>query len=365
LPLARDLARHARNSAIGARAWLATDRDHRQPTVWYGFGHVPRRTEVAIGGAIKLQHLTDVFPNTPKGFNLLYLGSSRLPAGAVSMVQFSRLKGARLVWNQNGVAYPAWHPTGWQEANAPMVPLLHGADYVLYQSEFCRQAAHRYLGKRHGAGEILYNAVDTSEYVPGPPLPTKPLVLLLGGSQMHFYRIATAIRTLAEVARTRPAVELLVTGRLGWTKDAVGARASVLQLAAELGVADRLHLLGPYTQQEAPAIFQRAHILLHTKVNDPCPTVVIEAQSAGLPVVYSATGGVPELVGEEAGAGVPGETNWERVIPPDPVAMAAAVERVAANLRVYAEAARQRAVERFDVKPWLQRHREVFEQVLQ
>ena len=51
-------------------------------------------------------------------------------------------------------------------------------------------------------------------------------------------------------------------------------------------------------------MLRRAHVLLHTKVNDPCPTAVIEAMACGLPVAYPASGGTVELVGDEAGIGV-------------------------------------------------------------
>ena len=50
-----------------------------------------------------------------------------------------------------------------------------------------------------------------------------------------------------------------------------------------LGLEDAVELLGPYTQAEAPALMRRADLLLHTKYNDPCPTVVLEAMASGLP----------------------------------------------------------------------------------
>ncbi len=85
-------------------------------------------------------------------------------------------------------------------------------------------------------------------------------------------------------------------------------------------------MLGEYAQRDAPAIFRQAHVLLHTKVNDPCPTLVLEAMACGLPVVYPRSGGTVELVGDEAGVGVPHPDGFERDEPPPPEALAEAVE---------------------------------------
>ena len=40
----------------------------------------------------------------------------------------------------------------------------HAADYVFWQSEFCKTTANKFLGKRKGPGEILYNCVDTNSF---------------------------------------------------------------------------------------------------------------------------------------------------------------------------------------------------------
>jgi glycosyltransferase involved in cell wall biosynthesis len=124
-----------------------------------------------------------------------------------------------------------------------------------------------------------------------------------------------------------------------------------------------VHALGRYSQADAPAIYKRAHVLLHTKVNDPCPSVVIEALASGLPVVYPRSGGVPELVGDDAGVGVPHPDGYERDEPPSAEALADAVTRVLADLPEHAAAARRRAVERFALEPWLDRHAELFERL--
>jgi glycosyltransferase involved in cell wall biosynthesis len=245
-----------------------------------------------------------------------------------------------------------------------MAQLLSRADHVFYQSEFCRLSADRFVGKPRSSSAILYNAVDTTRFVPGPkPSRQRELTLLLAGSQDQWYRFEAAILTLAEVIRLGVDAELIVAGRLGWN-DPATARTEADGLIRRVNAADRVELTGPYAQAEAPALFRRAHIVLHTKYNDPCPTAVIEALACGCPVVYSRSGGVPELVGEQAGAGVEADLSWERDIPPNPYALAAQVLRVRDALPAYQAAARARAVAQFDVRPWLASHRAVFERLI-
>jgi glycosyltransferase involved in cell wall biosynthesis len=186
-------------------------------------------------------------------------------------------------------------------------------------------------------------------------------VLLLGGTQYQWYRVETALRALAIVRRAHAETRLIVTGALTWRSDETAALKQMSDLAHELGIEDGLEWIGRYTQAEAPDLYRRAHVLVHTKYNDPCPGVVLEALASGLPVVHSRSGGVPELVGDAAGIGVPVELSWERDIPPDPHAVADGVLTVMGDLAAFREAARTRAVERFDLRRWLARHRTVFE----
>ncbi|MBY0493494.1 MAG: glycosyltransferase family 4 protein [Cyanobacteria bacterium] len=329
--------------------------------VSYGHSRLPARHEYAQGGIVKLQSLDREFPNSPSAFNVLYLVSSRLPDGAVTLARWAKRKGARFVLNQNGVAYPAWRPVGWQEINAPMRELLELADHVFYQSLFCKTTADRFAGPTPAPSEVLHNAVDPSVFAPSSAAEQRPLTLLLSGSQDAWYRFDVAVRTVAELRRRSIDARLIVAGRLGWRQDRAAARAEADALLRDLDLASHVSFTGHYTQDDAPALYQSADLLIHTKYNDPCPSVVIEAMSCGLPVVFSATGGVPELVGD-AGIGVASEESFERNHPADPLAMADAVERVTAAFDAYRRRARERVVSHLNIASWLDRHRVVFAQ---
>jgi glycosyltransferase involved in cell wall biosynthesis len=344
--------------AAGRWAAIALSRPTRAGVaVFYGHRAIPAAGEPVAGGLVKLQRLQQEFPNRLRDFNLLYLGSSTLPSDWRTVLRLARSRGARIVVNQDGVAYPGWAGGRTDELNTRLREVLNAADHVLYQSDFCKQTADLFLGEPPGGWEVLPNAVDTRLFAPADSPPPGDPVLLLAGDQTEAYRVESALRTLALVARDEPGARLLVTGSL------VGDGGA--RLIGELGLQERVEFIGRYAQRDAPDLYRRAHVLLHTKVNDPCPNVVLEALACGVPVAHSASGGLPELVGPDAGVGVPHEQNWERDVPPDPAALAAAVTTILARLGDYRPAARARAEERFDLRPWLAHHRELFVELVQ
>jgi glycosyltransferase involved in cell wall biosynthesis len=347
------VARYGRAAGRWARL-LASGRARPGVRVFYGHDRVPAPGERAAGGTAKAQKLNERFPNSPGDFSLLYLGTTWLPRDLRPLLRLARRRGAAVVVNHDGVAYPGWAGDRVEELNRPLRAAVLAADHVFYQSDFSKLSADRYLGEPRGTWEILRNAVDVRRFTPAAEPPAGGPVLLLGGDQTQAYRLELALETLAALLPRHPEARLLVTGRVV---------VPVEPLLDELGVRGHVHLLGEYAQRDAPAVFRRAHLLLHTKVKDPCPTLVVEAMACGLPVVHPASGGTVELVGDEGGLGVPHPDTWERDEPPRADAMADAVERVLADLPAYAAAARARAVERFALEPWLERHRAVFERL--
>lgn len=327
--------------------------------VFYGHEHLPARHEYAGGAMVKFQDLNDRFPNTVLSPSIVYLVSSALPLYPNMIARIAKQRGALLVLNQNGVAYPGWHGPGWQRTNRPARRLLQQADYVFYQSRFCKESADVFAGVCSAPHEILANPVDTHFFVPVVE-PPPGLRILLAGSHQHWYRVRTALETIARL----PQAHLTIAGRFAFHTDEGSCLEQVRGLANHLNISDRVTWTGPYSQEAAPQLFQSHHVLLHTKYNDPCPRLVVEAMSCGVPVVYSASGGVPELVGDEGGIGCVAPHDYLEDHPPDPVSLADAVEKVAMSLPRFARQARSRAERLFDVRPWLDRHEQVFSRLL-
>ena len=234
------------------------------------------------------------------------------------------------------------------------------ADYVVYQSEFCRRCAERFLGRREEPGEVLYNPVDTDVFTPDPEKRggrEEPL-LLVAGSHHDAYRVQLAIEALSDLRGDGMPLCLQVAGRLVWSAD---AESEARQWVKEAGVEDAVEFSGPYTQQEAPELMRKADLLVHLKVQDPCPRLVVEAMACGVPVVYTANGGTPELVGDEGGIGLPAEENFERMVPPEREAVSDAIRRALHRRKELGLQARERAVRQFSVSSWIQAHVDLFE----
>ena len=343
------VARYGRAASRWARL-LASGRAGPGLRVFYGWDELPAPGEPVAGGTAKLQKLAARWPNRPTDFSLLYLGTTYLPRDLRPLLWLAGRRRAPIVVNQDGVAYPGWAGDRTDELNVPLRRAVLAADHVVYQSAFSKRSSDAFLGEPRGAWEILPNAVDVDHFAPGPVPPDGPVVLL-GGDQTQAYRLELGLEAFRRVCDEHPGARLLVAGRL------VSDPGPTL---ARLGLADAVEFVGRYSQAAAPEIVRRAHVLLHTKVNDPCPTAVIEAMACGVPVAYPASGGTVELVGDEAGVGVPHPDGFERDEPPAPEALAAAVSTVLADRDGYAARARARVVERFALTDWLERHAAIF-----
>ena len=94
---------------------------------------------------------------------------------------------------------------------------------------------------------------------------------------------------------------------------------------------------------------------------DNCPTAVIEAMSSGLPILYSSSGGIPELVGKNSGIGLEVSEDWKKINVPKKQQIYIGLLEIMKKRNNMSDFARERAVKLFDIDAWIKRHKEVFE----
>lgn len=353
-----DVLRFGYRTALGATTLAALPLRRRDGlAVFYG-GAGARD---AGGPLVKVKLLQQRFPQAFPRYSLIYMLSNAiyLPQAVVDALIGA---GVPIVLNQNGVFYKAWYPHGWERENERMAGPHRAASHVFYQSEFCRACALRFLGPRSGSSEILYNGVDTDEFKPQ----------LQRTSERPFTFLVTGRITSATAHRLKSSVAGLAAARRGGLDCALRVAGGVdddvmAELHAEvgrLGIEDHVVFTGAYRHAAAPELYRQADAYLMTKHNDPCPNTVLEALATGLPVLYSASGGVPELVGDDAGIGLPVEQTFDHAAVPESFDIAKGMEAIVRGREAMSVNARRRAVERFSLLNWYARHEAVFRNLL-
>jgi glycosyltransferase involved in cell wall biosynthesis len=134
-------------------------------------------------------------------------------------------------------------------------------------------------------------------------------------------------------------------------------RPMLEDLTQQLGLAQRVHFLG-WREDLAP-IYSDLDLLALTSDNEGTPVAVLEAMAAGVPVVATAVGGVPDVIRD-------GETGT-LVMVREPEALARAMERALRDTdasRAMAERARGEVVARFGKARMLAETAALYENVL-
>jgi len=215
-----------------------------------------------------------------------------LPTGA--LLPFLRLQGTPVVVSLRGSDVPGYDPhnSSLQWAHKLLTPLTRWiwrrADRVVAVCDSLgRLALHTWPDLRYG---VVPNGVDLALFHPAEPSTRRP------SQRIRCLAVARLIerKGLGDLIR---ALALLERGRFELEIVGGGADQSVLRdLAAQLGVAEDIRFLGPLPRAEVAERYRAADLFTLPSSAEAFGNVFAEALASGLPIVGSATGGIPDLV---------------------------------------------------------------------
>ena len=133
---------------------------------------------------------------------------------------------------------------------------------------------------------VIYNAVRPSERLSRIE-PTRRIVLYVGRLAV-MKGVDTFLRAAARVAPFTPDALFVVAGE--------GPEyPRLVELAARLGVGDRVMFLGKVTDEEREVLLSGASVFVLPSVVEPFGIAALEAMAAGVPTIVSKTSGIAEI----------------------------------------------------------------------
>lgn len=198
---------------------------------------------------------------------------------SVPAIAIAHLRGKPVVLNYRGGLAREFFARSFRKVR----PSLRQCDSVIVPTPFLQQVFAEY-GVH---ADIVPNIVDTQLFAPAQTAPTQ-LHIVVTRNLEALYDNASALRALALVRRTVPDASLTLTGE-------GPEREPLQQLATELGIADAVHFAGRLPRERVATLLQQARVLLNPSTADNSPNSLIEAMAAGVPIVSTNVGGVPQL----------------------------------------------------------------------
>jgi glycosyltransferase involved in cell wall biosynthesis len=217
------------------------------------------------------------------------------------------------------------------------------------------QAVCEDLGKAgviHPRIRAIHNPVGSDFFLPPRPLQSGPRRFLSVGRLVPEKNLPLLLRAFVLVQKSHPKTSLEIVGD--------GPLRGQLEAEAKhLGLNEAVRFLGQ--QPHDPRIFASAEIFVMSSSREGHPLALLEAMAAGLPVLATRVGGIPEIVEPEDGCG------W-LVSPNDVSALADAMERMAKKsgdeLQKMGQKASEKIRKHFSHQNYLRNISDFYEEVL-
>jgi glycosyltransferase involved in cell wall biosynthesis len=172
--------------------------------------------------------------------------------------------------------------------------LMARTDLFLFESAYARATYAANIGAPNGIVRVVCNGVGETDFVPVTHAPNARDLVFVG--ELRRLKGVDVLLTALALLRSRGRTVTLAV--VGEGPDAAAFRAET----SRLGLDDAVDFLGYRGAREA---FGLGRILMVPSRNESLPYVVLEATAAGVPIIPTNVGGIPEIFGPQAHRLVP------------------------------------------------------------
>ena len=170
---------------------------------------------------------------------------------------------------------------------------------IVNTEEEARQLVSLHHADRGGI-DVVHPGVDLKTFTPGDRAVARARLGLPAGEKIVAFvgRIQPlkAPDVLLRAAALLPEVRVLIAG--GASGSGLAAPDSLVRLAAELGIVDRVTFLPPQSREQLVNVYRCADLVAVPSYSESFGLVAVEAQACGTPVVAAAVGGLPVAVAD-------------------------------------------------------------------
>ncbi|HEY4407695.1 MAG TPA: glycosyltransferase family 4 protein [Xanthobacteraceae bacterium] len=184
--------------------------------------------------------------------------------------------------------------------------LIARTDLFLFESAYGRDVFRAKVGNPGEWACVVHNGVAPAEFEPIVPAPAATDILFVGELRV-LKGVDVLIRAIALLGQEGRSLSATIVGE-GPDRAAFEAQVQAQDLAG------RVRFVGA---QPARAAFALGRLLVVPSRAESLPYIVLEAAAAGLPLITTRVGGIPEIFGPDSPA---------LVAPGDPVALAHAID---------------------------------------
>ncbi len=205
--------------------------------------------------------------------------------------------------------------------------------------------------------EVLHNGIDGARFALEPEARRAARAALGAPPSAQVLVSVAVLRPGKGIETLLAALQLMASDHphaVAWVAGGGPLRPELERLAGSLGVADRVRWLG--FCRDVPRLLAAGDLFVLPSHFEAFPGALLEAMAAELPVVASAVGGIPEILGDPPAG---------RLVPPGSAralaaAVAALLDAPPAERLALGAAGRARQQQRFGLAAWSERLLEVY-----